>query len=95
MRMISPQQQLVSPFFLGGEVLEVAYPANTMSYHQRLTRFEQTTSPCRMRQSFTKCCPDTTPRLMEARYAPTVWHLRTPFLIEGCAYGEMLFWTWF
>jgi len=75
MRMISPQQQLV-PFLSRWEVLEVAYPANTMSYDQRLTAFRQTTSPCRMRQSFTKCCPDTSSKASwKHATAPTVWHL--------------------
>jgi len=30
MTMMSPQQQLTSPFFLGGETLLIAYPTNTM-----------------------------------------------------------------
>jgi uncharacterized protein (DUF885 family) len=30
MTMMSPRQQLVSPFFLGGEVLQISYPTNTM-----------------------------------------------------------------
>lgn len=30
MTMMSPSQQLVSPFFLGGEVLQISYPTNTM-----------------------------------------------------------------
>jgi uncharacterized protein (DUF885 family) len=35
-RMIPPQQQLVSPFFLGGEVLQISYPTDTMSYEERI-----------------------------------------------------------
>jgi uncharacterized protein (DUF885 family) len=30
MTMMSPQQQLISPFFLGGEAILIAYPTNTM-----------------------------------------------------------------
>ncbi len=30
MSMMSPKQQLVSPFFLGGELLQISYPTNTM-----------------------------------------------------------------
>ena len=32
MEMMSPQQQLVSPFFLGGEVIQVAFPTNEMAH---------------------------------------------------------------
>jgi uncharacterized protein (DUF885 family) len=35
-RMIPPQQQLVSPFFLGGEVLQISYPTDTMTYEERI-----------------------------------------------------------
>lgn len=34
--MMSPERQLVSPFFLGGESLIVSYPTNTMSYEDKL-----------------------------------------------------------
>jgi hypothetical protein len=36
MRMMSPQQQLVSPFFLGGETILIAYPTNTMDHDDKL-----------------------------------------------------------
>ncbi|MFT3827705.1 MAG: DUF885 family protein [Chitinophagaceae bacterium] len=36
MTMMSPRQQLVSPFFLGGEVIQIAYPTNTMDYEDRM-----------------------------------------------------------
>jgi hypothetical protein len=36
MIMMSPRQQLVSPFFLGGEVLQIAYPTNTMDSASRM-----------------------------------------------------------
>ena len=35
-RMIPAQQQLVSPFFLGGEVFEISYPTDTMTYDERV-----------------------------------------------------------
>ncbi|MFT3935773.1 MAG: DUF885 family protein [Chitinophagaceae bacterium] len=34
--MMSPRQQLVSPFFLGGEEFIVSYPTNTMDYDARM-----------------------------------------------------------
>jgi uncharacterized protein (DUF885 family) len=36
MEMMSPQRQLVNPFFLGGEVIQVSYPTNTMTHEQKL-----------------------------------------------------------
>ncbi len=36
MTMMSPSQQMVSPFFLGGEVLQIAYPTNTMDSASRM-----------------------------------------------------------
>ncbi len=36
MRMLSPKQQLVSPFFLGGEVLQIAYPTGDMNHEDKL-----------------------------------------------------------
>ena len=36
MSMMSPKQQLVSPFFLGGELLQISYPTNTMDEDARL-----------------------------------------------------------
>jgi uncharacterized protein (DUF885 family) len=36
MEMMSPERQLVSPFFLGGETIIVSYPTSTMSHEQKL-----------------------------------------------------------
>jgi uncharacterized protein (DUF885 family) len=36
MEMLSPRQQLVSPFFLGGEYIQVSYPTNTMSHEAKM-----------------------------------------------------------
>jgi uncharacterized protein (DUF885 family) len=35
MQMMTPQRQLVSPFFTGGEVISVSFPTNTMSYEAK------------------------------------------------------------
>ena len=34
--MMSPRQQLVNPFFYGGEEFAVSYPTNTMDYEQKM-----------------------------------------------------------
>ncbi len=36
MEMMTPERQLVSPFFLGGETILVSYPTNTMTHEQKL-----------------------------------------------------------
>jgi uncharacterized protein (DUF885 family) len=36
MEMMSPERQLVSPFFLGGEVIRISYPTDTMSHEDKL-----------------------------------------------------------
>lgn len=36
MTMMSPRQQLVSPFFLGGETLMISYPTDEMTYDDKL-----------------------------------------------------------
>jgi uncharacterized protein (DUF885 family) len=36
MEMMTPEQQLVSPFFLGGESILVSYPTNTMQHEQKM-----------------------------------------------------------
>lgn len=36
MKMISPERQLISPFFLGGEVLQISYPTDAMTYEQKM-----------------------------------------------------------
>ena len=36
MRMMTPEQQLVSPFFLGGELFQISYPTQTMNHDDKL-----------------------------------------------------------
>lgn len=36
MRMIPPKQQLISPFFLGGEVLQISYPTDDMQHEDKM-----------------------------------------------------------
>jgi hypothetical protein len=36
MEMIPPRQQLISPFFLGGEVLQISYPTNAMAHDDKM-----------------------------------------------------------
>jgi hypothetical protein len=36
MKMLSPERQLIAPFFLGGEVLQIAYPTDNMNHEDKL-----------------------------------------------------------
>lgn len=95
MRMMPPQQQLVSPFFLGGEVLQIAYPTDTMSYDQRITTMRANNIAMSHATVFHEMIPGHELQgFMEQRFRQYRLDLGgTPFLLEGWAlYWEMLFW---
>ncbi len=94
MEMMSPERQLVSPFFLGGEVIQVSYPTNTMAHEQKMMsmrgnnpHFSRSTVhheliPGHHLQGF-----------MTARYKNYRGLFGTPFWGEGWAlYWELLLW---
>jgi uncharacterized protein (DUF885 family) len=95
MSMIPPQQQLVSPFFLGGEVLQISYPTNTMSYEQRITTMRANNIAMSHATVFHEMLPGHELQgFMEERFRTYRQAFGgTPFLIEGWAlYWEMLLW---
>jgi hypothetical protein len=81
--MMSPERQLVNPFFLGGEEFIVSYPTNTMTHDQKMMsmrgnnpHFSRATVHHELiaghgLQSF-----------MTRRYK-TYRHFETPFWVEG------------
>jgi uncharacterized protein (DUF885 family) len=94
MEMMSPERQLVSPFFLGGETIQVSYPTNTMAHEQKMMsmrgnniHFSRATVhheliPGHHLQGF-----------MTARHRPYRNLFSTPFWGEGWAlYWEFLLW---
>jgi uncharacterized protein (DUF885 family) len=94
MEMMTPEQQLVSPFFLGGESILVSYPTNTMAHEQKMMsmrgnniHFSRATVhheliPGHHLQGF-----------MAARFRTHRALFSTPFWTEGWAlYWEMLLW---
>ena len=94
MEMLSPEQQKVSPFFLGGEVIRVSYPTEDMSAEDKLMsmrgnnpHFSRATVhheliPGHHLQSF-----------MTERYMSHRDEFSTPFWLEGWAlYWEMRLW---
>jgi uncharacterized protein (DUF885 family) len=94
MEMMSPERQLVNPFFTGGEVISVSYPTHTMSHEAKLMsmrgnnpHFSRATVqheliPGHHLQGF-----------MTARFKPYRSLFSTPFWGEGWAlYWELLLW---
>lgn len=92
--MMSPERQKVNPFFLGGEVIQVSYPTDTMDHEDKLmsmrgnnVHFARATVhheliPGHHLQGF-----------MTERYSPHRRAFATPFWGEGWAlYWEMLLW---
>ena len=94
MEMMTPERQLVSPFFLGGEVIQVSFPTNTMAHEQKMMSmrgnniyFSRATVhheliPGHHLQGF-----------MSARNKPYRAIFGTPFWTEGNSlYWELLLW---
>jgi uncharacterized protein (DUF885 family) len=94
MEMMSPERQLVNPFFTGGEVISVSYPTNAMSHEAKMMsmrgnnpHFSRATVqheliPGHHLQGF-----------MTQRYKPYRSLFSTPFWGEGWAlYWELLLW---
>jgi uncharacterized protein (DUF885 family) len=94
MEMMTPERQLVSPFFLGGETIIVSFPTNTMAHEQKMMsmrgnniHFSRATVhheliPGHHLQGF-----------MAARNKPYRGVFSTPFWSEGNAlYWELLLW---
>jgi uncharacterized protein (DUF885 family) len=94
MEMMSPERQLVNPFFLGGEMIQVSYPTNAMAHEAKMMsmrgnniHFSRATVhheliPGHHLQGF-----------MRDRYKPYRGIFGTPFWGEGWAlYWELILW---
>ncbi|WP_234572214.1 DUF885 family protein [Rhodohalobacter sp. 614A] len=94
MQMMSPERQLINPFFTGGEVISISYPTNTMGHEQKMMslrgnnpHFNRATVqheliPGHHLQGF-----------MNRRYNTYRYPFRTSFWGEGWAlYWELLLW---
>ena len=94
MEMMTPERQLVSPFFLGGEVILVSYPTNTMSHEQKMMSMRGNNVHFARATVFHELIPGHHLQgYMNARYKPYRGLFGTPFWTEGGAlYWEMLFW---
>lgn len=93
--MMSPERQRVSPFFLGGEVIQVSYPTDGMTHEEKLMSMRGNSPHLSHATVHHELIPGHHLQgFMNARYQS---HRRgafgTPFWTEGWAlYWEMLLW---
>jgi uncharacterized protein (DUF885 family) len=94
MEMMTPERQLVSPFFLGGETILVSYPTNTMTHEQKMMSMRGNNPYFSRATVFHELIPGHHLQgFMTARYRPYRALFGTPFWTEGNAlYWELLFW---
>jgi uncharacterized protein (DUF885 family) len=94
MEMMTPEQQLVSPFFLGGESILVSYPTNTMGHEQKMMSMRGNNIHFSRATVFHELIPGHHLQgFMAARYRIHRALFSTPFWTEGWAlYWEMLLW---
>jgi uncharacterized protein (DUF885 family) len=94
MEMMSPERQLANPFFLGGEVMTVSYPTDTMTEDQKLMSMRGNNIHFARATVFHELIPGHHLQgFMAARYRPYRHLFRTPFSVEGWSlYWELLLW---
>jgi hypothetical protein len=94
MEMLSPERQRTSPFFLGGDVILVSYPTDTMTEEQKLMSMRGNNVHFARATVFHEQVPGHyLQQYMSERYRPWRSVFETPFWVEGWAfYWEMLLW---
>ena len=95
MIMMTPERQLVNPFFTGGDEISVSYPTDTMTFEQREMSMRGNNIPFARATAFHEMIPGHFLQFyMSARYLPYRRAFETPFWVEGNAlWWEMLFWN--
>lgn len=93
MSMMSPERQLVNPFFLGGEEFIISYPTNTMNHEDKLMSMRGNNPHfSRATVHHELLAGHALQEFMMSRYK-SYRHFETPFWIEGWAlYWERLLW---
>ena len=93
MQMMTPERQLVSPFFLGGETFLISYPTNTMAHEDKLMSMRGNNPHfSRATVHHELIAGHHLQGFMGNRYK-AYREFRTPFWTEGWAlYWEMLLW---
>ncbi len=94
MEMMTPERQLVSPFFLGGEVIQVSFPTNTMAHEQKMMSMRGNNIHFARATVHHELIPGHHLQgFMSARNKPYRAIFGTPFWSEGNAlYWELLLW---
>jgi hypothetical protein len=94
MQMMSPERQKVSPFFLGGEVIQVSYPTDTMEHDDKLMSLRGNNRHFSRATVFHELIPGHHLQgFMTDRYSQHRRTFNTPFWTEGWSlYWEMLLW---
>jgi uncharacterized protein (DUF885 family) len=94
MIMMTPERQMVNPFFTGGNEISVSYPTDTMTYDQREMSMRGNNIPMSHATAFHEMIPGHFLQFyMQSRYRPYRRIFDTPFWGEGNAlWWEMLFW---
>jgi uncharacterized protein (DUF885 family) len=92
--MLSPQRQLAAPFFLGGDLILVAFPTNTMTQEQKLMSMRGNNVHFARSTVFHELIPGHHLQgFMTDRYRAYRSVFQTPFWTEGNAfYWELLLW---
>jgi uncharacterized protein (DUF885 family) len=96
MQMMSPQRQLVNPFFTGGETISVSYPTDSMSYENKMMSMRGNNRPFSKATVFHELIPGHELQgYMSQRFRPYRGAAfgRSAFVTEGWSlYWELLLW---
>ena len=94
MEMMSPERQLQSPFFLGGETILVSYPTSSMTHEQKMMSMRGNNPHFTHAVTHHELIPGHhLQRYMNQRFRPYREIFRTPFWGEGWAlYWEFILW---
>jgi len=94
MEMMTPERQLIAPFFLGGETILVSYPTDGMTHEQKLMSLRGNNPHFSRAVTHHELIPGHhLQQFMTRRYRPYREIFRTPFWGEGWAlYWEFLLW---
>jgi hypothetical protein len=94
MEMMSPERQLVSPFFLGGEVIQVSYPTSGMAHEQKMMSMRGNNPHFSRATVHHELIPGHHLQgFMSSRHRTYRSVFSTPFWTEGWAlYWEFLLW---
>jgi uncharacterized protein (DUF885 family) len=94
MEMMSPERQLIAPFFLGGETILVSYPTSGMTHEQKMMSMRGNNPHFSHATVHHELIPGHHLQgFMNDRFRPYRQLFYTPFWIEGWAlYWEFLLW---